>query len=48
MKNVNFIPVSYVDEIIGKALFRENSKENNDWQVGTELLAQKPVATLRQ
>ena len=47
-QNVNFIPVSHVDEIIGKALLIDNSEKNNEWQVGTELLSQKPVATLRQ
>lgn len=47
-QNVRFIPVSFVDEIIDKALKQSDSVKNENWQVETNLLSNKPVPTLRQ
>lgn len=47
-QNVRFIPVTFVDEIIDKALKQGDSVKDEEWQIETNLLSNKPVPALRQ
>lgn len=47
-QNVKFIPVSFVNEIIDKAILFENTSESKNWKVSEKLLVTKNTTVLRQ
>ena len=47
-ENVEFIPVSFVDEIIDSALVCRDNGEKSEWKIGSELLITSSETALRQ
>lgn len=45
-ENVEFVPVSYVDEIISEAILFTEEKASNSWNINTNLVSHKGTAAL--
>ena len=46
-ENVEFIPVSFVDEIISRAIVDNNSEVKSEWKIETQIIPTKTRPTLR-
>ena len=45
-ENINFIPVSYVGEIIEKALVKTSDSNNTEWKIDGALISQSGTANV--
>lgn len=46
-ENIEFVPVSFVDEIISRAIVNETVDEKSEWKIETQILPTKTRPTLR-
>ncbi len=46
-ENIEFIPVSHVDEIISRAIVKDATEDATEWQMGNEIIAPKNRPSLR-